>query len=366
MFGRFVGHYEWADVVFALSTQRGAADALCAAIRAPQRHVRLFSRGREALHTAMLEWKRVHGGGLVATPAWGCPIVIAAIEKAGHTPLLIDVSPQTLRVDARQILDQHIKTPLVGALLVAENGAPWNDDAVAPLRDAGVPILLDYALAWGAALDADMPDADFHIFSGGFSKPISGLGLGVLVSRAPVDVPVCAPAPRTWTKSILVFAHLLLQSPSLYGLLRPLVPKDLEAEYDSQSRAPADASCAVVLRSLERWRRRREAHQALLSEMRDMLSRAGCDSPLIDAPDAPLVKVLLEERAVTARRSREIEYHRQYTYDLRRDSRVKLIDSDYEGVRAIRDRYVSIAINPSVIARRDKFLAALRRDLHVD
>lgn len=366
MFGRFVGHYELADAFVALSAGEAARQALCRQIGAAHGRLRLFARGRDALYAAMLDWKARRGSGMVAAPAWGCPIVTAVIAKAGHTPLLIDVAPHTLHMEVAQVCAAHAATPLIGAVLVAENGAGWDAAELAPLRVAGIPVLLDYALAWGAALGSGLPEAEFCILSGGFSKPISGLGLGVLLSRDEVTAPPLAAAPSTLAKALLTLPHRLLQTPTLYRCLRPIVPADLESQYDGVCRAAAPASCAMALRSIERWRRGAADRLALLARVRGLLLAAGRASPLLHCPSATAwSKALFEARGLPGRRHGQIEYHHQYPYDLRSDPRVRLLDCDYEGVRAIRERHVSFAINASVIQRSDAFLAALQRDLHV-
>lgn len=359
MFSRLLGYYTIRDVWAFLRPSPVSAVDLAPFL--PDRLCQVFGAGREALFAALqhVAERGRDRGRRVLVPAWGCPIVLATVHRAGLVPVLVDVRPESLHFDPDAVEQATAREPTAAAILVAENGIPYSGEEVQRLRQGGMAFIADLAVAWPNVDAARAIDADYEILSGGFSKPVSGLGLGVLATALNLPTPTRLPPAARPGDVVRLLAHLVCQQPRWYGLLRGFVPAGLDAEYDGVLREASPRSLSVALNSLRRQWPLRPRMMELQAEIRALLQVRGSHCAFVRRPDVLHTKVLCEQRLFRSARG-AIELHQQYAYDLLADPRAARLDSDYPGVRAIRTEYVSFTINAAALQCRGDFLRALQ------
>jgi hypothetical protein len=122
----------------------------------------------------------------VAVPAYGCAALLHAVRAAGARPLLCDIEPRGLALDAAD-LRRRAGGPPRAAVLVHPFGMPAR---VEPVRALGIPVIEDCAQAPGAA-DRGAPvgsRGDAAVFSFAPTKMITcgGPGGGLAAAQAAV------------------------------------------------------------------------------------------------------------------------------------------------------------------------------------
>lgn len=135
-----------------------------AAVGAP--HALAVSSATAGLHLAMWALDLQPGDEVITTPmTW--PATVNAIVLSGGTPVLVDIEPDTLNLDAR-LLERAV-TPRTRAIMpVHYAGQPCDVDAIAAVaRGCGARVIDDAAHAVGAAYRGRPigSDADASIFS---------------------------------------------------------------------------------------------------------------------------------------------------------------------------------------------------------
>jgi len=184
--------------------------------------------GTSALALAVLD-ARTYFPGLqqprVIIPGYCCPDLVAACTYAGVEPVVIDIGendPAYDLVRLRAQLDERVIAVIaVNFLGIAERLGELRQliDSLG-LRTR----LIEDNAQWFPACKADVPaDSDYTIFSFGRGKPLSLLGGGLLLARAPLAESVATQIGAADTPSPLLplklRAYNLLLSPRLYTLL---------------------------------------------------------------------------------------------------------------------------------------------------
>ncbi len=122
--------------------------SFAAAVAAP--HALAVSSATAGLHLAMMALRLDPGDEVITTPlTW--PATVNTIVLVGATPVLVDIDPDTLNIDARAV--EAALTPRTRAIMpVHFAGQPCDMDALGALAQArGVRVVEDAAHALGAA-----------------------------------------------------------------------------------------------------------------------------------------------------------------------------------------------------------------------
>ena len=354
MFGRFIGNYSFSHLIyfFVSPNRENLEKEIISFLPKKDRHY-FFSLAREAMYVALKDIKAKTTKKSIAIPGWGCPIVLAAVDAAGFNPVLVDIDPVSLKMNKKQVGEI---TDLAGVILIAENGIPYTNQEIKDYQKLNISVVHDYAIAWQNMNNYDV--ADYIVVSGGFSKPVSGLGFGALSTNNNIDVPVLKENNNSFVAdSIKVFAHLLFQIPIMYKLLSRIVPKDHQAHYKGSLHKPSQRSLAIVWDSLLLRKKSKQKWLKLQKQIRDIFK---IDS--LHIPDNVMInKVLLDydqQKNVT-----DIEVHTQYPYNLLDDLRASTLESGYPGITKIRENFRSITINQLAAENINNFLKQLQHSI---
>jgi perosamine synthetase len=128
--------------------------------------------GTTALYFIISELN-IPSGSKIIIPAYSCPSVAAAVLRAGHIPLLADISPESLSYDINS-LAQKIRESGAKAL-VWVNLFGLNDR----IPNTNIPVILDNAQA--VLSQARIHNIAAAIYSFGRGKPLNSLSGGLAV-----------------------------------------------------------------------------------------------------------------------------------------------------------------------------------------
>jgi dTDP-4-amino-4,6-dideoxygalactose transaminase len=134
--------------------------------------------------TLALKAVGVAPGQEVAVPAYGCAALLHGVRAAGALPLIVDVDPRTLAIDAAD-LERRAGSRLAAIVAVHPFGEAI---AIEPYRAFGVPIVEDAAQSPGAMREGRPVGArgDVAVFSFGPTKLITCGGPGGALSASSV------------------------------------------------------------------------------------------------------------------------------------------------------------------------------------
>ncbi len=147
------------------------------------KHTIAVASGTDALHLALVAAGIGPGHEVITTP-FTFAATVEAIEYTGARPVLVDIDPDTLNIDANLIEDAV--TPQTRAILpVHLFGMPANMEQIMDLAERhGVLVVEDCAQCFGAAIDGQATGSFGH--AGAFSfyptKTMGCLGDGGLIS----------------------------------------------------------------------------------------------------------------------------------------------------------------------------------------
>jgi len=138
-----------------------------------------LSSGTLAL-TLALRALGLRPGGAVAIPSYSCAALLHAVRAAGGRPLLCDIDPITLVLDADD-LRRRARPGLAAIIVVHPFGEPAD---VAPFASFGVPVIEDAAQSPGARYSGRPVGArgDAAVFSFGPTKLLTCGGPGGALS----------------------------------------------------------------------------------------------------------------------------------------------------------------------------------------
>ncbi len=161
----------------------------------------------------------------VIIPGYCCPDLVAACVYAGVEPVAVDINKNDPAYDLECIraqLDERVIAIIaVNFLGIAERLGELRQ----LIGSLGLHTrLIEDNAQWFPAHKADVPvDSDYTVFSFGRGKPLSLLGGGLLLARAPLAGSVAAKIDQVDAPSRLLplkmRAYNLLLSPRLYMLL---------------------------------------------------------------------------------------------------------------------------------------------------
>ena len=182
--------YTWKQALahlFAIGGRRDRYNLEMALARRYKGHVTLFARGRTALAEAV--WVATGGNGKVAVNAFTCYSVIEAVEKAGCTPVYVDIALNTLHYGGEQ-LQQVMQQEDIKAVIVQNTlGMPADITGIESVaRRQGIPIIEDLAHAAGMRYTDGREVGtvgDYTMLSFGRDKLLDTINGGALVTRVP-------------------------------------------------------------------------------------------------------------------------------------------------------------------------------------
>jgi dTDP-4-amino-4,6-dideoxygalactose transaminase len=151
-------------------------------------HAVAVSSGTDAIELA-LRASGVRPGDRVATVSLTAVATLAAIERAGARPLLVDVDPRTLTLDAEALARLCARIPVKAVVPVHIYGLPANMPRILEIAaEFGAVVVEDCAQAHGAKLEGKACGTwgDIAAFSFYPTKNLGGLGDGgaVVTSQA--------------------------------------------------------------------------------------------------------------------------------------------------------------------------------------
>lgn len=178
--------------------------------------------GTAALAAALVAASRLAPGrGYVALPAYGCPDLIAAVLCAGLQPRLVDLAPDSTRMDLRS-LTRALGDDVCAVVGVDLFGLPEAYAGIRPMaEELGVALIQDAAQALPQA-DSDW-QGDWVVLSFGRGKPVNLLGGGAVLTLDPqraaaLPRPLAARNLPGWWPRLRGAAYNALLSPRLYWL----------------------------------------------------------------------------------------------------------------------------------------------------
>lgn len=216
--------------------------------------------GTSALALAMFDAK-THFPGLrqprVIIPGYCCPDLVAACVYAGVEPVVVDIGENDPAYDLERLraqLDERVIAVIaVNFLGIAERLSELRQ----LIHSLGLHArLIEDNAQWFPARKADVPiDFDYAVFSFGRGKPMSLLGGGLLLARAPLAESVehqidTADVPSSFLP-LKIRAYNLLLTPQLYLLLNrnPFLPLG-ETKYTALEKIQAMDSFRYSLLSI--------------------------------------------------------------------------------------------------------------------
>lgn len=242
------------------------------------------SSGSAALVISLMACKIASRRHKVIIPAYTCPSVLAAVERAGLQAVLCDLAPGRLHLD-EQVLAGLLDENTLAVVDVHLFGLDRRPRAIKELtKQAGAWFVEDAAQGFGNRTGHGYTggDGDLAIFSFGRGKPLSALhGGAVLVHSAdlaaPVDhaVKMCATALPAWFGiyyRLLVMAYAMLFHPKLFALPQAL-PWFRIGETLYLDRVPVHCMARPGKRVLAQLLKKRDAIQSVRSK----LARRYCD-----------------------------------------------------------------------------------------
>lgn len=242
----------------------------------------LTGSGTSAIYACLRALKKQSGRTGIVLPAYTAPSLILPIRKAGLSPVLCDICPETLNAGPEELLSR-VNGNTLAVMPVHMFGLPTDVPAIAQhLGDTGVAVLEDAASAQGARMGDREVGAfgDIGIYSFNRGKNLSTLSGGAILTSRTDWIPALkaeiAAFPRPNAKQrlkICAFATALgiIVRPLGYTLLHPLAAPfkytALHADFriDTYTDFQARLGCAL-LKKLDAFTAARESNARFLRQ----------------------------------------------------------------------------------------------------
>ncbi len=144
-----------------------------------------FNSGAASLAAALLALTRQKEmwGREVLLPAYACPEIVSAILYAGCVPVLVDLEPDSPRMDLRALADK-LTERVLAVVAVRLFGIPERVGEIHSLiKPYGVVLIEDNAQYFPGEGERFSGESDIVIISFGRGKPVSLLGGGAAMAR---------------------------------------------------------------------------------------------------------------------------------------------------------------------------------------
>ena len=360
MFTKFVGHYSLKDIVAYLFHGNNSLDFIRHHL--PQKPIYFYNSGRAALYDILLQRKQKSTKKHIIIPGYGCPIVLAVTHYAGFTPLVLDVSPHSLKMDVNEIIENSRKHDVDSVILIAENGILYEESELQQLKKEGLFLIADHCLSWQNLDRINTNLTDAEIFSGGFNKPISGLGFGAMTTNEEMEK-FHSKKSIYLLKLLKTMAFIVIQNPAIYPLFKSEMKKDPDSVFDGKIGLLSLNSAAIVKNSLIKSEQYKQHWLDLQSQLKSIFEKREISSLVVSFPNYLQGRVLFQKKILKAKNYYGIHYHQQYKYDILSDERTKTIESDYEGIQRLKSDYLAMSLNKNSIENKEKFIEAFQRDI---
>jgi dTDP-4-amino-4,6-dideoxygalactose transaminase len=159
-------------------------------------HPCFYASGTAALAAAIIAATRIRPtpSPEVILPAYGCPDLVSAALFARVKPVLVDLEPGRPWLDLAQ-LRNAVNSQTVAVVAVDLFGIPERLAELHLISDqAGIPLIEDSAQAFPGGREQPCWQGDLVVLSFGRGKPVSLLGGGAVLVRAPAvleHLPAC-------------------------------------------------------------------------------------------------------------------------------------------------------------------------------
>ncbi len=340
IYSRLVGHYSFRQLMKYVFYQKSDINSLLE-IMPSRKYYSLYSQGRHALFHILKNLIQQQDIRTIAVPAWCCSIVHAVIESLPLEKILLDIRPNDLKIDLDYftMVSKHKKIDCI--LLICENGNLYNQAEIDFFKSKNIVTLLDYSLAARNLSAIDSLDADFELYSGGFSKPVSSFGLGIAMSNKYPLSKVEITNDFAFKTFMKVIIHIACQSKLIYALLRNFLPRDDSSQYNSHEDIRSSyRSISAFLFALQCFNLQKSTFVAFQDYLHKQLIAKGIPSTLDHANGALLTKVLVSKEI----QLKHVEMHLQYASPIENVGRL----CAFSGVKDLKDNYHSFSVSLAV------------------
>lgn len=180
----YTAGYVWSSFF----SKKGAAEKLEELLR--ERYgadVLLLSKGRDAIQKA-LELTKIEKNSKVAVTGFTCIAVVDAVEKAGLTPVFLDIDPETLNFTANELESKLAKYKNIKAVIIQNTlGFPCDIKAIQGVCKKNKLILIeDLAHSIGTVYENGVEAGtvgDFTVLSFSQDKVVDAVSGGALIVR---------------------------------------------------------------------------------------------------------------------------------------------------------------------------------------
>lgn len=205
------------------------------------KRVLTFDSGRTSLFMA-LQALDLDRGDEVIVPAYTCGIVFEAVLRAGLTPVLVDVNPETFNIDPA-LVPRSITPKTRGIIAVHLFGRACQMDEIMEIaNEQDLYVIEDVAQALGSEHKGEKVGSfgDMTVLSfGSGNKSLSAGGGGAVAVKNNVLLKELSKLHHMLPESGLIGDLLVLQrilamcmisKPDLYPLMEPIVERNMEKE----------------------------------------------------------------------------------------------------------------------------------------
>ena len=332
----------------------------------PDKYIYFFNYGRDALYKLLLKRRKYTNKRYILIPGWGCPVILESVKLAGFIPILLDISPFSLKMNIEEIVYLNNRYDVDSVIIVAENGILYAKDEIKILKSEGLYIIADYCIAWQNLEKADTTLSDAEVFSGGFAKPISGVHLGIISTHNKIEGLDNLTYRINLFDLIKIVIHLALQNRIIYYFIKDIIDNYLinRIEHCNININTGTRNCgAVAIKSMNRLKNMKSEWVILQNDIISILNEHSLKSPVLQHSKYLQSKILFEDNLKSNKYGYKIHYHKQNRIDLLSDLGSKKIDSDYENIKNIKDNYISMSINLNSIKNSKNFIDAFRNDI---
>lgn len=348
MYNRLVGHYSLSSLKSYLFPLKNPEQAFCDFLSINTAACSFHGNARNALYQLIQALYLNNSIKKVALPLWTCSILSQTLSKIkGVEVIYFDVNAKDLKIS----IDEVIASDVDAIILIAENGMLYSKEDLQRLKNSGKTIIYDLCLALRNFKIEGLNLVDFIIFSGGFSKPISALELGVLVSNKNIEVNKSSSENKvSLNKIILLFAHIIFQNRLFYRLIHKMLPKNSSEEFTYQT-SYSKRSLSLFVHHLKNHHKNAKKWSVFYQKMDALLKVKQVEFDLKSMP----TKVLVPDNKIAS--YDYIEFHQQFSWL----NTVNL--KKYPKTRNIVENYQSISVNYTAVNNGDDFMEKLKKSL---
>ncbi len=338
---RLVGHYTIRHLMKYIFYQKSDVVELLQNMPARKNYA-FYSQGRHALFYILKGLIEQQNITTIGVPVWCCSIVHSVIDALPIKKVLLDVNPENLKIDIGYFDKVALQSNVDCVLLICENGNLYQQEEIDFFKTQNIITILDCSLAARNLEAIEGLDADFEIYSGGFSKPVSSFELGIAMSNKYPVRQVEMIQKFAFNTFFKVIIHMACQSQIIYSVLMRFLPRDDSSYYSESEEVRASyRSISVFLMALQHLNQHKNQFVLFQKKMHEYLISNSIISTLDSANGTLLSKVLVPKEF----KVKNMEMHKQYV------SQQACINSSENlcGAKNIVNNFHSFSISYSVV-----------------